>query len=224
MSDLIKALETLEETALGSLVGASDVEGLGKWRLEVLGRRGSLAETLKGLGTLTADQRPKAGQVANRVKASLEATFAARLEAIQQEVRRVELGAERLDVTLPASPRPRGSLHPVTKIRREIEEAFARLGFTSVEGPEVEWDQYNFTMLNIPPDHPARDTQDSFYIEGGSGCFFARKPHRYRYARCWRTSHRSASLPRGEPTGTKRQTRHMRPCSRRWRASALTGM
>jgi len=108
MSDLIKALETLEETALGSLVGASDVEGLEKWRLEVLGRRGSLAETLKGLGTLTADQRPHAGQVANRVKASLEATFAARLEAIQQEVRRVELGAERLDVTLPASPRPRG--------------------------------------------------------------------------------------------------------------------
>ena len=169
MSELIKALEVLEETALGCLHGASDVDSLERWRLEVLGRKGLLAETLKGLGTLTADQRPQAGQVANRVKTCLEATFAVRLESIQQEVRRHELDGERLDVTMPASPRPRGSLHPVTKIRREIEEAFVRLGFTSVEGPEVEWDQYNFTMLNIPPDHPARDIQDSFYIEGGSG-------------------------------------------------------
>lgn len=167
--ELIDRLVHIERSSLESLHALTDATSLEQWRLEVLGRKGSLAETMKGLAALPAAERPRAGARANAVKQSIEEAFAAKLAAISDTARAKNLEGERIDVTLPAYAPARGSLHPITKIRREVEQAFARLGFSSVEGPEVEWDHYNFTLLNIPPDHPARDTQDSFYIDGGSG-------------------------------------------------------
>ena len=167
--DLIERLDAIERDALASLGGTLDADALERWRLAVLGRRGSLAEAMKGVAVLAPSDRPRAGERANAAKQSLEAAYFSRLSSVKASARAHALEAERIDVTLPARARPTGSLHPVTMIRREVEQAFARLGFTSVEGPEVEWDHYNFTLLNIPPDHPARDTQDSFYVQGGTG-------------------------------------------------------
>ena len=167
--ELIDRLHGIEQDALANLASLDSLPSLEQWRLEVLGRKGLVADAMKGLGTLAASDRPRVGERANAAKQSLEQAFNARLAAITIAARTQALEGERIDVTLPARAPTRGSLHPVTKIRREVEQAFSRLGFTSVEGPEVEWDHYNFTLLNIPPDHPARDTQDSFYIEGGSG-------------------------------------------------------
>ena len=167
--ELIDRLHGLERDALANLASLDSLPSLEQWRLEVLGRKGLLAEAMKGLGALPASDRPVVGERANAAKQALEDAFSARLATVTNAARARALEGERIDVTLPPRGTARGSLHPVTKIRREVEQAFARLGFTSVEGPEVEWDHYNFTLLNIPPDHPARDTQDSFYIEGGSG-------------------------------------------------------
>lgn len=167
--ELVDRITQIERDALASIGAIDDSDALEQWRLDVLGRRGRLAEAMKGLGAIAAGDRPRVGQRANAAKASLEAAHDASRAAITAAARRRALAAERIDVTLPARTVPRGSLHPVTMIRREVERAFARLGFTSVEGPEVEWDHFNFTLLNIPPDHPARDTQDSFYIADGRG-------------------------------------------------------
>lgn len=167
--ELIDRLHAIERAALARLDAVDDSTALEQWRLDVLGRKGQLADAMKGLGSLPAADRPKVGERANAAKTALEAAFGARLQEVTAFARAKALEGEKVDVTLPGRAPVKGSLHPVTKIRREVEQAFARLGFRSVEGPEVEWDHYNFTLLNIPPDHPARDTQDSFYIDGGVG-------------------------------------------------------
>ncbi len=167
--ELIERLDRIERESRARLATLDDPAALEQWRLDVLGRKGHLAEAMKGLATLPASDRPMVGERANAAKLGLEAAFGSRLREASATARARELEGERIDVTLPGRAPTKGSLHPVTMIRREVEQAFARLGFTSVEGPEVEWDHYNFTLLNIPPDHPARDTQDSFYIQGGTG-------------------------------------------------------
>jgi phenylalanyl-tRNA synthetase alpha chain len=107
---------------------------------------------------------PAAGAAGNRVKGRLEAAFDERRRALRAALRARELEAERVDVTLPGRGVRRGQLHPVTQLRREVERVFMRLGFSVVEGPEVEYDRYNFTLLNMPPDHASRDIQDTFYV------------------------------------------------------------
>ena len=164
MVALVEELNTLEREALRELSGAPHDAALEEWRIKVLGRRGTLAELLRGLGGLSPDQRPAAGAAANRVKATLEAAFAERQRALRAQARARELEAERIDVTLPGRGLHLGQVHPITQDRREVERVFLRLGFSVVEGPEVEWDRYNFTLLNIPPDHPARDIQATFYV------------------------------------------------------------
>jgi phenylalanyl-tRNA synthetase alpha chain len=166
---LIDALNTLEQQALAQLSDAKDQASLEEWRVRILGRSGQLADVMRGLGALPKEERPTAGAAANRVKTTLEAAFGERQAAIRAEARARELERERIDVTLPALGFRLGSLHPITRMRREVERAFIRLGFSVVEGPEVEWDRYNFTLLNIPPDHPARDIQDTFYIANVAG-------------------------------------------------------
>ena len=164
MVALVDDLGVLERDALAELARAPDEAALEAWRIKVLGRHGTLTELLRGLGTLAPDARPAAGAAANRVKAALEAAYAERLRALKAQARVRELEAERIDVTLPGRGVHLGQLHPITQIRRDVERAFIRLGFTVVEGPEVEWDRYNFTLLNMPPDHPARDIMDTFYV------------------------------------------------------------
>lgn len=164
MSVLVDELNVLERDALARLAVAPDEKSLEEWRVEVLGRRGALADRLRGLAELPAEARPAAGAAGNRVKGTLEAAFAERQRGLRSQVRARELEAERIDVTLPGKGYRLGSLHPITQLRREVEAIFSRLGFTVVEGPEVEYDRFNFTLLNLPEDHPSRDIQDTFYI------------------------------------------------------------
>ncbi len=163
---LVDELEQLERNAQAELGTLNDEAALEEWRVRVLGRKGTLATLLGGLGRLAADERPAAGQAANRVKTVLESAFGERQAQLRAAGRTQQLEAERIDVTLPARGYRRGQEHPITRIRREVEDVFKRLSFSVVEGPEVEWDHYNFTLLNIPPDHPARDIQDTFYVAG----------------------------------------------------------
>ena len=163
-TNLVDELDRLGQQASAELPNLASDASLEEWRVRILGRNGSLAGLLRGLGTLATEERPKAGAAANRVKSALETAFNARQQTLRAASRIQALEAERIDVTLPARGVRLGSVHPITRIRREIDGVFTRLGFAVVEGPEVEWDHYNFTLLNIPPDHPARDIQDTYYV------------------------------------------------------------
>jgi phenylalanyl-tRNA synthetase alpha chain len=155
------------EEAIGGAGGAAELEEL---RVRYLGRKSELTGVLRSIGELPPEQRGPTGQAANEVRRALESQLAERLaelEAAELEHRLVE---DRIDVTLPGEPpSSAGALHLVTQTRREMEDIFVGLGFTVVEGPEVEYDYYNFTALNIPPDHPARLLQDTFYLSAGFG-------------------------------------------------------
>ena len=166
---MIDQLTSLESQALGHLAAVQDAPSLEAWRLAYLGRKGALSQTMQGLGALPADQRPAAGQASNQVKAALEAAWTARKVSLEQAALAVALETERLDVTLPGRPLRRGARHIITRTIDEVTGVFATMGFQVVEGPEVEWDKYNFTMLNIPPDHPARDMWDTFHVAGWQG-------------------------------------------------------
>lgn len=161
---LIEQLTALRDQALAELAGVQDEAALEHWRVEYLGRRGRLAELMRGLGRLAPDERPQAGRVANEVKDALEQAYSARAAELERRALQEALERERIDVTLPGRRPPLGQVHPITRTLREIVQAFQLMGFQVVEGPEVEWDYYNFEALNIPPDHPARDMWDTFYI------------------------------------------------------------
>ncbi len=133
-------------------------------RVRYLGKKGELTAVLRGMGALSPEERPVVGQLANEVREKIEAKIAAIAEAQKAEKLNAQLAAEKIDVTVPGTHVPVGHLHPLTKVRRELEEIFIGMGFEIVEGPEVEYDYYNFQALNIPENHPARDTQDTFYI------------------------------------------------------------
>jgi len=162
MRDLLQALDALEAEATAALGGA-DEAALEALRVRFLGRRGALTTILRGLGELPPETRPVVGQRANAVKAAIEGALEARRAALSAAAR-VDLAADRLDITLPGRPPMLGGLHPLTATLQDILEIFAHLGFAVAEGPEVELDYYNFEALNIPKDHPARDMQDTFYI------------------------------------------------------------
>ena len=136
-------------------------------RVRFLGRKGEIPALMKQLAALAADERPAAGQSINKLKSALaeRVDLAARNATSAEQRRRVEL--DRTDVTLPPRTPWRGSIHPVTQARRELERIFRSMGFTVESGPEVEDDFHNFQALNMPPDHPARDAQDTFYVVGG---------------------------------------------------------
>jgi phenylalanyl-tRNA synthetase alpha chain len=160
-------LNELSAAALERIQGAQSPEDLEKVRVEVLGRKGVLARVSKQMGTLAPEERARIGKLLNAAKQQIEERFEARQAAFSAEALQRRLEAEWFDLTLPApGPRP-GSLHPVTQVQREIEDLFLSLGFTVLSGPEVETEYNNFDALNIPPDHPARDVQDTFWVEGG---------------------------------------------------------
>jgi phenylalanyl-tRNA synthetase alpha chain len=158
----LDTVAAVEADARQRLAEAADEAALEAWRLGVLGRSGTLTGVLRGLGALPEDERRAVGAAANIAKQGLEAA----LDVRREELRRAALGnIEALDVTLPGRPVRAGRLHPVTQVRREILDIFARLGFATVEGPEVELDEYNFGRLRIPEHHPARDMWDTFWID-----------------------------------------------------------
>jgi phenylalanyl-tRNA synthetase alpha chain len=158
-------LAKLREKAVREIASLRDVDALEQWRVAYLGKKGALSLFLRGLGNLQAAERPLIGQLANNLKTHLDAQFAAKMEELAEgeRARVAELG--KIDVTLPGHRPLQGQVHPVTRILEEILGAFAAMGFQVVEGPEVEWDHYNFEALNIPRDHPARDMWDTFYVQ-----------------------------------------------------------
>ena len=133
-------------------------------KIKYLGKKGELTAVLRGMGALSAEERPVIGQLANEVRSDIEAALAAMVKDKQAKALEAKLKAEKLDVTMPGTPAPMGHIHPLTQVQRELENIFIGMGFSIVEGPEVELDYYNFQALNIPENHPARDTQDTFYI------------------------------------------------------------
>jgi phenylalanyl-tRNA synthetase alpha chain len=158
-------LAALERRARADLAAIASAEALDAWRARYLGRRGELTQVLRGLGALPAEERPAAGAAGNRVKEALEAAYAEAVERVARSALATRLQAERIDVTLPGRAPQVGQVHPTTRILREIAAVFARMGFAVADGPEVEWDYYNFEALNIPQDHPARDMWDTFYVD-----------------------------------------------------------
>ncbi len=165
---LIQDLERLEAEALERVAAAADLGALEAVRVRYLGRKGEVTACLKGMGRLGPDERPKVGQVANRVKSRIEQAVADRAEAVREADLARRLTAEAVDVTRPGRGRHPGGLHPITVVVRELLDLFGRLGFAVAEGPEVETEYYNFEALNIPAEHPARDMQDTFYVAPGT--------------------------------------------------------
>ncbi|RNB90342.1 phenylalanine--tRNA ligase subunit alpha [Brevibacillus fluminis] len=157
-------LNEMRQTALEQIARATEGTQLQELRVKYLGKKGDLTEILRGMGSLSAEERPLVGQIVNQVREALETAFSAKQEELEQAVLAQKLASEQIDVTLPGRPVPVGTMHPLSRVIEEAEDIFIGLGFEVAEGPEVELDHYNFEMLNLPKDHPARDMQDSFYI------------------------------------------------------------
>lgn len=161
----MQSLEDIKGEASAAIDAAADVPSLEELRVSYLGKKGALTGLLKGLGQLSADERPKAGAEINAVKQMLNERLNARKEALQSEALSAQLAAEAIDVTLPGRRVEAGALHPITRTIQRMETFFASMGFDVVEGPEVEDDYHNFEALNIPAHHPARAMHDTFYVD-----------------------------------------------------------
>jgi phenylalanyl-tRNA synthetase alpha chain len=161
---LVLELHDMRTEALAKLATLADLAALDAWRIHYLGRRGVLTQIMRGIGKLPAAQRPPVGQVSNDVKAALEQAFDAQVDTVKQTQLTATLLQQKVDVTLPGYPVSLGRVHPSTQTLREIASIFAEMGFQIFDSREVESDHYNFTLLNIPPYHPARDMFDTFYV------------------------------------------------------------
>lgn len=157
-------LEELQTEGLAAIKAANDTKAVNDIRVKYLGKKGPITEVLRGMRDLDKAERPKVGALANKVRDALANAIADRLNELEIEKTAKKLEAEKIDVTLPGVPVKAGQPHVLAQIIDEIEKLFLGLGFQIIEGPEVEEDHYNFEMLNLPPDHPARDMQDTFYI------------------------------------------------------------
>jgi phenylalanyl-tRNA synthetase alpha chain len=164
---LDQSIQDLLSRSLERIESAKTPAELEAVRVEALGRKGALAAFSKEMGKLAPEERKRIGMVLNEAKQRLESVYEARESSFAETALHARLDAEWLDLTLPAPPPRRGHLHPITRIQRELEDLFVSLGFTVLDGPEVETDYYNFDALNIPGDHPARDMQDTFWLDGG---------------------------------------------------------
>ena len=159
-----QALEQIKATAEQALHACTDLKELDAIRVKFLGKKGELTSILKQMGKLSAEERPVMGQLANAVRSDIESAITKQQAAIAEAALEQKLQSETLDITLPGKQKKIGGLHPLTIVENEIKEIFLGMGFSVADGPEVEYDYYNFEALNLPPDHPARDTQDTFYI------------------------------------------------------------
>lgn len=159
-----ESVENLKSDAIAGLQAAESSEKLEAWRIEYLGRKGRLTSVLRGLGSLDIEQRKVVGALANHLRAELESLFEERL----QQASSVKAPVGSIDVTLPGRKPSPGGLHPSTQMIREIAQAFNEMGFQTIEGPEIELERYNFDMLNIPANHPARDQWDTIWVDSES--------------------------------------------------------
>lgn len=159
-----QALENIRVSALEALKQCQDTKELENLRVKYLGKKGELTAILKQMGGLSAEERPLMGQLANSVRADIENEINVMSDEIKKHELEHALENEAIDVTLPGKTNSIGKLHPLNKVLNEVKDIFLGMGFDIAEGPEVEYDYYNFEALNLPPDHPARDTQDTFYV------------------------------------------------------------
>ncbi len=158
-------LEQLRNAAVQAIAAATTVEQLQDIRITLLGRKGELTALMKGLGALTTEERPVIGQLVNSVRDEIEGALGAALTAAQENLIAERIRSERIDISLPGRRPQRGTKHPISLVIEEVSAIFAGLGFSVAEGPEIEHDWYNFEALNFPPEHPARDMQDTFFVE-----------------------------------------------------------
>ena len=158
-------LHRLKERALAQIAEAADPDALDQLQIQYLGKKGDLTAILRGIGALPPEDRPRVGAVANEIDEAVKTALAERGIALRSVVQARRLAAEKVDVTLPGRTVPRGTLHPIPETIAAIAEVFAQFGFVVYEGPEVEDDLTNFQMLNIAPDHPARDLWDTLYVD-----------------------------------------------------------
>jgi len=161
MKAQLEAIRIKGEQALSNAQSLEDLENI---RIEFLGKKGEMTAILKQMGTLSAEERPAMGQLANQVRSFLETELEKAKQQLSSKALEEKINSEKIDVTMPGKLNKTGKPHPLTTVMDEIKEIFLGMGFEVADGPEVEYDYYNFEALNIPPEHPARDTQDTFYI------------------------------------------------------------
>lgn len=181
--NMIEALEALEREGMEALEGLSRSDDLPVWYRTFLGRKGRLTDVLRGLGGLSAEERPAAGKRGNEVKTTLDEAFQARQEAIKEAELQAAISSNAVDVTLPGRPVSPGHLHLTTRTLRRVREIFGEMGFQVYEAPEVETDELNFEMLNIPAYHPARDMWDTFWVNDKVVMRTHTSPGQIRYMR-----------------------------------------
>ena len=158
-------LRTIQERTLEKIAQVADSASLEQLRVSVLGKKGELTGILRGMGALAAEERPRMGQMVNATRAAIEQALEARLTALREREKLARFEREAIDVTVPVDSRQAGALHPMNAVLEELMDIFVGMGYEVVEGPEVEFDHYNFELLNLPKNHPARDAQDTFYID-----------------------------------------------------------
>ena len=157
-------LEQIRGEAVQALKNISDLNQLEEFRVRVLGKKGKLTMVLREMGSLPPAERPVIGQLANKIRTLLEKELAEKANALREAALEKRLSEETIDITVPGRKPARGNLHPNTRTLNELKDIFLGMGFDVAEGPEVEWNEYNFKALNTPENHPARDVQDTFYI------------------------------------------------------------
>jgi phenylalanyl-tRNA synthetase alpha chain len=167
MGDEIPNLKELEGQAREEIAQVETLQGLNEVRARYLGRKGSVSSVLRGIGQLAVEERARVGQQANETKERIEALALERRLTLERSDRVRSLSESRLDPSLPGAGRPFGHLHPISYVMRDLQRFFSARGFSIEEGPEVETEYHNFDALNMPEDHPARDMQDTFWVEGG---------------------------------------------------------
>ncbi len=181
LTDLEIQLEQLRQEAQGEIADAQTLEQLEQLRINYLGKKGKVSKVLGGMGKLDPADRPRIGSLANTVKQALQTDLEEKRSALQQAQLQAQLQAETLDVTMPGLVRPQGQIHPLNGLIDRALDIFVGLGYTVSTGPEIESDYYNFEALNMPPDHPARDMQDTFYLSGGNLLRTHTSPVQIRY-------------------------------------------
>ncbi|MCC8136179.1 MAG: phenylalanine--tRNA ligase subunit alpha [Ruminococcus sp.] len=157
-------LKKIEELAKAELAECTEIKALDDLRIKYLGKKGELTAILKQMGKLSAEERPVVGQLANKVRTDIEEALSEKLTFLKASEQAARIAAESIDITLPGKAQTIGKLHPLSRVENEIRDIFMGMGFNIADGPEVDDDYHVFEALNLPPDHPARDTQDTFYI------------------------------------------------------------
>ena len=161
----MEEIQSVKEEALQKIAEAGDLDTLQQLRVSYLGKKGSVQQLMAVMKTLPREEKPAFGQQVNQVKKEITDALGARMEQVQKEAVAKRLKTEKIDITLAGEDMERGTVHPLMMIQQELEDLFIGMGYKVAEGPEVEQDYYNFELANLPKDHPARDMQDTFYID-----------------------------------------------------------